>query len=171
MKLPKIAVLCAAVTALVVGPTLTAAASDPKDVQMIPPAYTRTSVVNKSKSANYTDKSRQISRCTVQTNNSSCGISRGESATRTIGLALGASRSFVASQLSISSAASVSTTVTCMSPKMKKGQSWVAWGQGDRFTYKIKKETLVSGAVLGSTTSGTVSAFNPKASSITCGVA
>jgi hypothetical protein len=89
-----------------------------------PPPVTTQTVVNKTTlSTRYTDKSRQISRCTVYTTGGTCSISKGKSATRTIQTSLGITRNAVASSLSISAASTVSLTASCNSPVLKSGQS------------------------------------------------
>lgn len=124
-------------------------------------------------STKYTDKSRQVSRCTVLTAGATCSITQGKSASRTIQTALGASRAFVAADLSISVDNTVSLSAQCNSPALKAGQSWVAWAQGTRYQYKIQTTELVGGKpVPGSSpkTSGWLYAFNPNPAYISCGL-
>lgn len=137
-----------------------------------PPVTTRTVVNKTTLSTKYTDKSRQISRCTVYTTGGTCSISKGKSATRTIQTSLGITRNAVASSLSISAASTVSLTASCNSPVLKSGQSWVAWAQGTRYKYKVQTKVWVGGKQqpgLGQT-SGWLYAFNPNPGYISCGL-
>jgi hypothetical protein len=137
-----------------------------------PHGYTSYEVINKKTlSTDWDDKSQELGRC--KSNGGTCSIQRGETATRTIGLSLGVSRSVVAGSLNISASTAVTTTVGCTSPKLKKGQVWKAWPNGTRYSYKVKK-TVNQPAGSGkrkitTTTSGTLYAFSPRANSISCG--
>ncbi|MGW8565566.1 hypothetical protein [Isoptericola sp. NPDC055881] len=129
------------------------------------------SVVNKRRiSKYYTDRSRQIGRCTIRTSGATCSISKGKTATRTIQTTYGLSRYSVASSLGISSAKSVTTQAACTSPKMKKGKSWVGWAQGSRYRYKIQSKSRVAGFTIFGNKSGWLYAFNPNPAYITCGL-
>ena len=111
--------------------------------------------------------------CKVMTTGSVCDISKNLSASRTIGVAFGLSRSAVATQLNISSAKTQSVSVGCTSPKMKKGQVWEARSVGTRYVYKIRKDKAYKPR-FGRTrwapkaTSGFRVAFNPSKSHIAC---
>jgi hypothetical protein len=137
------------------------------------PITSRKVISKTTLSTRYTDKSRQIARCTVFTAGATCSISKGKSASRTIQTALGASRAFVAADLSISVDNTVTLSAACESPSLKAGQSWAAWGQGTRYQYKIQTKELVGGKpVPGSSpkTSGWLYAFSPNPAYISCGL-
>lgn len=121
-------------------------------------------------SSTYTNKSKVIGRCTVQTNDSQCTISTGSSVSATINLALGASYKDVTGNLGFSASRTVTVNVSCTSPKLKKGQSWIAWSQGSRYSYQIRKTQPHRMGPSTVTTSGTLYAFNPRANAVTCGV-
>lgn len=121
---------------------------------------------NKKKvSSNYVNKGQVLAKC--QSSGGHCAIDSTKSATRTIGLSLGASRKWAASQLSISSAKSTSLSITCTSPRLKKNQTWKAYPLGTRWSYKIQSQLYGSDnygrswPVGKPTTSGTRYAFNP----------
>ncbi|WP_156761381.1 hypothetical protein [Microbacterium karelineae] len=121
------------------------------------------------------DRSRVIGYCKIGTDGGKCTISKGETATRTINVALGASRGLVSGQLGISSSHSQTVTIGCESDPdgMKAGQVWRAYAVGDKFTYKVKKrETRYSndGRVLSTNTSysGLLWAFNPYSNGLFC---
>lgn len=141
--------------------------------QAVPAGFgtiTQRKVVNKSKTTNYVDKSRQIARCTIATAGLSCSINRTASATRTVNVGLGMSRDAISAQLGFSSATSVSVGVTCSSGPMKKGQSLVAYSVGSRHKYKVNKIVARSGVVLSNETTGWLYAFNPYSAGISCQV-
>ncbi|MHA7133829.1 hypothetical protein [Oerskovia turbata] len=157
-----------------VEPPTTEQQVSPMNFPRPPLPVTSRKVINKiTLSTRYTDKSRQISRCTVYTAGATCAISKGKSASRTIQTALGASRAFVAGELSISVDSTVSLSAQCDSPPLKAGQSWVAWAQGTRYSYNVQTRELVGGKpVPGSSpkTSGVLFAFNPNPAYISCGL-
>lgn len=119
----------------------------------------------------YTNKSKVIGRCTVQTNGGRCTISTGSSVSATVSLALGAGYKDVTGTLGFSASRTVSVNVSCTSPSLKKGQTWVAWSQGSRYSYKIQKTQPHRMGPATKTTSGTLYAFNPRANAVTCGLA
>ena len=134
-------------------------------------AVTVYKVVSKSLlSSNYTNYSNELARCNAATSGVTCSISQSVSATRTIGLDLGASRGVIATGLSISSASSTSISVTCNSPAMSAGQSFRAYPVGSRYSYKIQKRAVAPGSDTLLATSGTLYAFDPRTSGVTCGV-
>jgi hypothetical protein len=158
--------LCISLTAL----PAHAEGAPSRDAKTIPVVvYDRHTVQNKVKTTNYTNKSQVLGDCMVVRAGSTCAIMKQSSASRSVGVALGASRSFVSSSLSISSGTSESVGIQCTSPPLPKNARFRAWPRGDRFTYKIKKERVVSGAVATSSTSGTLTTFNPKKNTLTCG--
>ncbi|GAA3637511.1 hypothetical protein GCM10022200_21060 [Microbacterium awajiense] len=133
-------------------------------------------VVNASKSTYYTNFGQVVGSCKALTTGTTCTISKGKTATRTIGTSLGYTRSGVAASLNMSSASSVTISVSCTSPVLKAGQTFYAYPVGDRWSYRIKKDTIYSytntGTIYKTTTeySNYLTAFNPYASSIACRV-
>jgi hypothetical protein len=134
----------------------------------------RYNVINKTSQSNYTGAA--FASCKITSTGGTCTITTGKTVTRTIGVSLGASRSDVSVGLNISSAGSVTTTVACASPALKAGQVWKARALGTRFTYKVRKQEgirpRIGGGVIWNTvgTSGTLTAFNPSRSAISCGL-
>lgn len=121
-------------------------------------------VVNKSTvSTGYVRKAQVLASCQAVTSGTTCSISDSKSATRTIGLALDATRSFVAANLSISSSYTRTLTVTCNSPVMTAGQVFKAWPRGYLFQYRIKKIYVGGGSI-----SPYLNAFDPRG--IACGI-
>lgn len=98
-----------------------------------------------------------------------CQITSGKQITRSINVGLGASRSFVAGQLGISSAGSTTTTVSCTSPGLKKGQVFSAYALGDRYKYQVFRKSKSHGIVIKTETSGWLHAFDPYRNDIACG--
>ena len=87
------------------------------------------------------------------------------SATRTVQLALGASRDNISAQLSLSSATTQSVTVGCTSPAMTAGTVWTAWPRGNLWQHRINKrvhEKGSDGMDYGGETSGPLKAFDPR---------
>jgi hypothetical protein len=164
---PRMSRLLAGSAALAVAGGLALAGASAAEATTV---VTQNYVLSKTKTANYTQTGQTIGRCSVTTSGATCTISNGKTATRTIGVALSATRSFVAGQLSISSASTVTTTTACASPKLKSGQSWVAHPQGNLWKYKVRSVTSVDGRLTYDQTSGALSAFDPLASYITCGL-
>lgn len=134
----------------------------------------RYNVINKTSQKNYTGA--VFASCKITSTGGTCTITTGKTVTRTIGVTLGASRSEVSLGLNISSADSVTTTVACASPALKAGQVWKARAMGTRYTYKVQKQEgirpRIGGGVIWNTigTSGTLSAFDPSRSAISCGL-
>ncbi|MFC8597472.1 hypothetical protein [Isoptericola sp. NPDC057191] len=132
---------------------------------------TTKSVVNKKRIAKYyTDRSKQIGRCTITTRGGRCTISRGKTATRTIETSFGVSRKSVAASLGFSSSTSVTMQQACTSPSMKKGKTWKAWAQGSRYHYKVQPKTRVAGFTISGKKSKWLYAFDPNPNDITCGL-
>jgi hypothetical protein len=74
----------------------------------------------------------------------------------------------VSSGLNISSAASVSTSVSCSAGTMKRGQVLKAYPKGTRYSYKIFRLQGNTAGQVTYATSGLLYAFNPKANQIAC---
>lgn len=123
-----------------------------------------------NKSVKKSQKGPQFASCTILKKGGKCSIEKGRTLTRTINLSLGATRNWAAGQLGISSANTTTTTVSCHSPAMKKGEIWRGYSMGSRHKYKVKKLTYYKGRDLVDTkTSGWLYAFNPYRNSIACG--
>lgn len=136
-------------------------------------APVRYNVIDKTSRLNVTGP--VFATCRITTTGGGCDIARGKSVDRTIGLDLGASRSVISAGLSISSAQGVKTTVSCQSPKLRAGQTWRARAVGTRHSYRVQKQVSYKPRV-GRTrwrteaTSSKLTAFDPRANSISCGL-
>lgn len=132
-------------------------------------------VINKSKTSNALG-APVIAECSVGRAGTTCTITSGKTATRTIQLGLGITRQSVASSLSISASSSVTISVSCTSNAMKVGEVFRAKARGDRWTYKVQRQQYMSTGVPGAQpvkvgglqTSGTLSAFNPYSNRMYC---
>lgn len=111
-------------------------------------------------STNYTNYSQILGRCKVRTSGATCTVSTGTTATRTVQTSAGIGISNLSANLGISSAESVQYTVSCTSPKLTAGKSWVAHPTGTRYRYKVKSKGV---------TSGWLYAFVPRKNDINCG--
>ncbi|RUQ87291.1 hypothetical protein [Labedella gwakjiensis] len=157
--------------AVVIGvavPTTIAPTAHADDKQHTQQLWEATTLTNKLRLSTSARSAKPIATCSVGTDGGICTISRGKSADRTISLSLGLTRSVAASSLGFSSAKSVSTTVSCQSPVMKRGSVWRAWAVGHYWKYKAQKVTYVDGVLVNTQTSGYLYAFNPGASRIHC---
>lgn len=103
--------------------------------------------------ANYNQK---YFACSAGSNGIQCGHQISFTATRSIGLALGADWYTTAAQLSFSASSSQTVYGSC-TKTLKAGQKLVAYPYGMWKRYQIKKTT----SRVGSTTSGYLMAFNP----------
>lgn len=104
----------------------------------------------------------------IRTDNGTCTITSGKSASREIGLTLGATRDQVAAGLSISAGKTVTTTVSCASPPLKSGSYWKARPMGTKYFYYIEERYSANG-MISTKTSSRLTAFNPSSTSIACG--
>lgn len=129
--------------------------------------WTTTTVINKSSTSNSIG-TQVLASCTVAVAGATCTITSGKSATRTIGLTFGATRSQVAGSLNISAAATQTISVSCTSPALPKGGSWRAKPKGTKFTYKIRELTYVDAIIVSQRDSATLTAFSPTANAIYC---
>lgn len=148
-----------------VAASTSAQADDKSHTQQL---WEATTLTNKFRISTSARSAKPIATCSVGTDGGICTISRGKSADRTINLSLGLTRSVAAASLGFSSAKSVSTTVSCQSPVMKRGSVWRAWAVGHYWKYKAQKVTYVDGVLVSKQTSGYLYAFNPGASRIHC---
>lgn len=158
----------AAAVALSLG-TATAAQAD---THVGPSTYHRYSVVNHTIATYWTNKSQLLGSCTAVNVPLTCTIAQGKSATRTVQVDFSATRSDITAALSISSAYTVTTTVSC-SGKINPGQRWGGWPVGSHHRYLVKDSTInaYNGSTISSTTGTSYKyTFNPYASSIACGL-
>lgn len=124
--------------------------------------YTTHQVINKTSKHTY-NTAQRLSYCDVSRTGATCTISKTASATRSIAVDLGITRSEVAGSLNISASSSVSIAVSCTSPKLNAGERWSAYPNGTAFTYNVKSTTYRDTGVIisGPTTSGKLHAFSP----------
>lgn len=120
-------------------------------------------VIDKSKvSTGHIDYGQTLATCSGA--GSACQINSTKSATRTVSLSLGVSRSVVTSSLGISNASTQSLSISCSSPTLKSGQIYKAHPRGERHRYKVRARSRmwVSPAWIdmGTETSGWLYAFN-----------
>ena len=101
------AVLTAATGIVVAAPAFAANYSSP---------YYYTNLVNKTSTSNYVNRSNRLALCNVATSGTTCTISSGKTATRTIDLSFNATRAGVAGTLGISSSTTQTISVSCTSP-------------------------------------------------------
>jgi len=100
------------------------------------PSY---SLINISRYTSQVNFGQRLTYCGTGTSGTTCTISATYSATRSIGLDLGVTRSVVAAGLSISSAFSSSVSIGCQSPLLQVGQKWAAYPYGTLLYYNVKK--------------------------------
>ena len=124
-------------------------------------------IVSKSSRSNYVDKTQVLGSCRALSNGTSCSISQLNASTNTVQTSFTVSKGWVTGQLGYSYSATTSISVTCNSPKMKKGQRFVAYPTGTRYSYKIKRTDIVG----ATTTSATLYSFKTTKNAIACGVA
>jgi len=133
-------------------------------------AWTVYNVTNKKTvSSNYTNRAQQLGSCKAARAGTTCTISVTKAATRTVGLALGASRATVTAGLNISKSSTVSMSVSCSSPTLRAGQTYRAWPRGKRYSYQVWKTASNTAGVVTVSKSGTLYAFDPGQNAITCG--
>lgn len=147
MILRKIATSCLAALVLA-GSGLAAAA----------PAQAASTVKVTHRVANATNFNQQLATCSGPAG-FTCTINQSVSATRSVDLALGVTRSFVTSQLKISNAASRSVSVSCSMTLPSNKRKLVAYPVGTQIFYTITKN---------GETSGTLMAFEPDGASQAC---
>lgn len=130
-----------------------------------------TTVVNKVAHKNYINKSQVLGECRTVTAGQTCSFANATSSTRTVQVALGVSKGFVTGSLNISSATTVSVTVSCTSGVMKAGQRYRAWPIGTRYDYRIKRAwNSVLFPNKPAEYSKVLHAFNPGKNRYACGV-
>ncbi|MFD6179551.1 MULTISPECIES: hypothetical protein [unclassified Isoptericola] len=125
-------------------------------------AWTSYSVKVTGRSTGIVNMNNMLAMCSG-TPGTRCSIEKSVSATRTIGLSLGASRSFVAGELNVSKASTRTVSVSCSAKLTSTRRTLRAYPIGTQVFYKITKN--VNGK---KTTSGTLAAFVPSGSSTFC---
>lgn len=151
----------------VVGSVLTAGVSAPAQADSIPSV--KYAVVSHSKVTDVTDYSHRLGVCVAKSKGISCSISKGRTATRSIGAGFGVSAKFVAGELNISSSRAVTVSVGCSSVVLKKGQKLEAFPVGSKHRYKIRKQTHYTGSpTVSNEYSGWKYTYNPYRTGITC---
>jgi hypothetical protein len=126
-------------------------------------------VISKSSTGSYVG-SQKLASCGSRTSAMSCSLNKGSSATRTIGLSFGATRSWAAGQLNISSASTQNVSVTCSKRSVPKGKQLVAYPVGVRYKYKIQRHMTGGGKDYVTGTSGWLYAFNPGPARVSCDI-
>ncbi|MFJ2543076.1 hypothetical protein [Microbacterium sp. NPDC087589] len=116
------------------------------------------------------DPLRPIASCTVGTSGGTCTISSGKTVTRIVGATFGVDVCFVKAQLSISRADSEVTSVSRTSPVLSAGQTWAAWGMGNKFEYKSKRWYATPIGETIPKISTEQRAFDPDGTQIQCGL-
>ncbi len=111
-------------------------------------------LIDKSKTSSYVNKSKLIGRCTVGTAGSTCSIAKGKTVTNTFSVALNIPIDELTAQLGMSTAKATTVTVTCNSPRLKKGKSWSAYAVGTRYKYKVREYAQVASVKKIAGTSG-----------------
>ena len=168
--LTKIFTTAAVSVALILGGSVVANAATGKQPAILPVSYYN-KVVNKSFVGNYINKANRVGICGVTTRNTTCSISSGKTAARTVDLAFGASRGLVTGSIGISNASSTTIQVSCNSPKMNPGQYFQAYPLGRRYQYQIAKHIIQLNRDSVVSTSAWLHAFDPYSSGISCGLA
>ncbi|MBA8989932.1 hypothetical protein FHW23_001178 [Curtobacterium pusillum] len=126
-------------------------------------------IISKSSSGSYVG-SQKLASCGSRNTAVTCSLNQGSTATRSIGLDLGASRGWAAGQLKISSSTSQNVSVTCSKQKVPKGKQLVAYPVGVRHKYKIQKHMTGGGKDYVTGTSGWLYAFNPGNARVACDI-
>jgi hypothetical protein len=126
-------------------------------------------VISKTSTGSYVG-SQKLASCGSRTSAMSCSLNKGSSATRTIGLSFGATRSWAAGQLNISSASTQNVSVTCSKRSVPKGKQLVAFPVGVRYKYKIQRHMTGGGKDYVSGTSGWLYAINPGPARVSCDI-
>jgi hypothetical protein len=90
-----------------------------------------------------------------------CTLTVGEALTTQIGTSLGVSKSILSAGISFSVSQTSSTAVSCSSPKLKKGQTYVAYRLGTAKFYKVRKRTANVGKFT-TTLSGLKESWQPQ---------
>lgn len=164
--------MLALTTAGVLGQTSPASAASGSPQRPSPTYYnTKYTMLNHTKVTDYVDTTHRLGSC--ENPGHTCTITVTHSSTRTFGLSLGVSKSFVAASLDISTASTVSVSNAC-SAKTPKGYYLNAYPRGSRHQYKIRRTVTAvyspyrMSPTAGTTTSGWLHTFNPYKNAISC---
>ncbi len=127
-------------------------------------------LVNRSKETYWTNKSQKLGFCYSE-NGGTCTISKGTTSTRTFQGELEIPVKRIAAIIGISQSTSVSVSVSCTSPKLKKDQRWVAWPVGSNHKYKVKRTAYYGSKVIEVKTGSNFKyTFNPYQNGFKCGI-
>jgi hypothetical protein len=130
---------------------------------------TVTRVENVRKYRKVVDYSQELARCHWRTKGGTCSISQTTSADTTVQVGGGLTVKMVSVQLGISSTKSVSISVQCDSPPLRRGQYLVAFPIGTRYVYSITKQDAM-GLFPKQTVKKNARAFRPDRNAFSCGV-
>jgi hypothetical protein len=137
------------------------------------PTYynTKYSMLYHTKRTDYVDRTHRLGSC--ENPGHTCTITVTKSSTRTFGLSLGVTKGFVAGELNVSTASTVSVSNAC-SAKTPRGYYLNAYPRGSLHQYKIKRVVTAvyspyrAAPTAGTTISGYLHTFNPYRNAITC---
>ena len=130
-----------------------------------PPQYTTTWVVvdKTTVAGTYVDKTRPVASCSAGAGGT-CTISRATAVSTTVQTSLGYSKSGVAASIGFSLTRMSTTTVTCVSPRMRAGQTYVGYSEGTAKHYRIQEwhgSSFPGGSAQLAATSGLLLAYQP----------
>lgn len=138
--------------------------------QEVPPSKASRVINAKRVSTTYTNYAKPLGSCSVGKKGGTCTISKGKTSTASISTSLGVSKGVIAGTVGFSAGTSYTITVSCASPKLKKGETWTAWPKGDRWSYKVQTGLQYPpNTFIAKKTSGTLYAFKPHPNAIVCG--
>lgn len=126
-------------------------------------------VISKTSTGSFVG-TQKLASCGSRNTAMNCALNQGSTATRSIGLDLGATRGWAAGQLRINSSSSQNVSVTCSRQKVPKGKQLVAYPVGVRYKYKIEKHLTGGGKDYVTGTSGWLYAFNPGNARVACDI-
>ncbi|MFC4243482.1 hypothetical protein ACFOYW_08855 [Gryllotalpicola reticulitermitis] len=127
----------------------------------------RLDVINKKITKDYTNKSKQLSSCSVGTSGAKCSATANRAFTNTWQTSMGITVKALSTSLGFSHAATTAYSTTCHSPTMKKGQTWRMYPRGTHASYKIRKTTATQFRTT-TQTSGTLTSFKASHNAIYC---
>lgn len=130
---------------------------------------TVTRVENVRRYRNVVDYSQELARCHFRTPGGTCSISRTTSADTTVQVGGGLNAKIISVELGFSSTKSVSVSVQCTSPPLKRGQYLVAFPIGTRYVYNITKRDAM-GLFPKQVVRKNARAFRPSGTGFSCGV-
>ena len=132
------ALLAAVAACVLMVPVQGASAQDAPSVLGPVTLVTSWKVIVLSTSSPVADFTRPVARCTASAG-STCTISQAAAVSTTVQASLGYSNYGVASSLGFSLSRTSSTTVSCSSPRLAAGQSYVGYAQGTQKQYWIQE--------------------------------